>query len=126
MGSGVLEERSVTLMPMLMPMDMVVMEAVLLFTQLVPLTVDVPSGVSVERDLPNHGDSATTLFLETLSSPEAYLNIIQEEFSPDAESVLLNHSDMDSTTMPFPEDLSFANLVLDTTQEVFSAVNKFL
>merc|ERR1711936_453195 len=113
-------------MPMLMPMDMVVMEVVLLFTQLVPLTVDVPSGGSVERDLPNHGDSTTTLFLETLSSPEAYLNIIQEEFSPDAESVLLNHSDMDSTTMPFPEDLSFANLVLDTTQEVFSPVNKFL
>merc|ERR1712150_171804 len=104
--------------------DMVVMEVVLLSTQLVHLTVDVPSGVSVERDLPNHGDSATTLFLETLSSPEEYLNITQEEFS--AESVLLNHSDMDSTTMPFPEDLSFANLVLDTTQEVFSAVNKFL
>merc|ERR1712076_139747 len=157
--SGVLEERSVMLM--LMPMDMEVMEAVLLSTQLVPLTVDVPSGVSVERDLLmpmptdmevmevvlpsiqlvphmlpeahkdsvesdllNHGDSATTLFLETPSSPEAYQNTTQEELS--VESVQLSHSDMASTTMPFPETLSFANPVSVTTQEVFSAVNQFL
>merc|ERR1712001_519503 len=157
---------SVMLMPMLMLMDMEVMEAVLLSTQLVPLTVDVPSGVSVERDLLmlmptdmevmevtvmevvlpsiqlvphmlpeahkdsvesdllNHGDSATTLFLETPSSPEAYQNTTQEVLS--VESVQLNHSDMGSTTMPFPETLSFANPVPVTTQEVFSAVNQFL
>merc|ERR1712223_1614222 len=143
-------------------MDMEVMEAVLLSTQLVPLTVDVPSGVSVERDLLmlmpevmevtvmevvlpsiqlvphmlpeahkdsvesdllNHGDSTTTLFLETPSSPEAYQNTTQEEFS--VESVQLNHSDMGSTTTPFPETLSFVNPVSDTTQEVLSAVKQF-
>merc|ERR1712154_742548 len=45
--SGVFVE-SALLNPLVM---VVVMEAVLLSTQLVPLTVDVPSGASVERDL---------------------------------------------------------------------------
>merc|ERR1712001_28054 len=53
---------------------------------------------SVESDLLSHGDSATTLFLETPSSPEAYQNTTQAEFSP-VESVQLSHSVMDLTTM---------------------------
>merc|ERR1712226_67028 len=120
--SGVLEERSVMLM--LMPMDMEVMEAVLPSTQLVPHMLLEAHKDSVESDLLNHGDSATTLFLETPSSPEAYQNTTQEELS--VESVQLSHSDMASTTMPFPETLSFANPVSVTTQEVLSAVNQFL
>merc|ERR1712088_379792 len=124
--SGVSVERDL-LMPM--PTDMEVMEVTVMevvspSTQLVPHMLPEAHKVSVESDLLNHGDSAITLFLETPSSPEAYQNTTQEEFS--VESVPLNHSDTGSTTMPFPETLSFVNPVSVTTQEVFSAVNQFL
>merc|ERR1712024_203244 len=112
-----------------MPTDMEVMEVTVMEVgspsiQLAPHMLPEAHKVSVESDLLNHGDSATTLFLETPSSPEAHQGTTQEELS--VESVQLNHSDMAPTTMPFQETLSLANPVSVTTQEVFSAVNQFL
>merc|ERR1711992_348066 len=98
--SGVLEERSVMLM--LMPMDMEVMEAVLLSTQLVPLTVDVPSGVSVERDLlmpmPTDMEVMEVTVMEVVSpSIQLAPHMLPEAHKDSVESDLLNHGDSATT-----------------------------
>merc|ERR1711878_195953 len=110
-------------------MDMEVMEAVLLSTQLVPLTVDVPSGVSVERDLlmlmPTDMEVMEVTVMEVvLPSIQLVPHMLPEAHKDSVESNLLNHGD--STTTLFPETHSFVNPVSVTTQEVFSAVNQFL
>merc|ERR1712156_937702 len=81
--SGVSVERDL-LMLMLTDMEVMevtVMEVVLPSIQLAPHMLPEAHKDSVESDLLNHGDSTTTLFLETPSSPEAYQNTTQEEFS---------------------------------------------
>merc|ERR1712018_915463 len=131
--SGVLEERSVMLMLTLGMVVMVAMDVVLpLITEVVHLTSDPLSGVLEERSVTPmlmlsvmevDTDSHTMPYLETLSLQDLpQLDIIQEEFLA-VESAPLHHmEDGDMTTMlsldiPLSEDL-----VLDTTQEVFSAV----
>merc|ERR1712064_251874 len=128
--SGVLEERSVTLMGML-TLAMVVMELVLLvIMEVVLLSSDALSGAleAVESVKPMlmlsmvDMDSDITLYLETLSSQDLpQLDITQEELSAAASDQLNPVGDI--TTMPFLETPLSDDLESDTIQEVYSAVS---